>query len=66
VELNDGAIAARILYQHYAANITEMLYQASHGKRLIEIGQEHDLKFCGSIDAIGVIPVLQNEELILL
>lgn len=65
VELNDGAIAARILYQHYAENITEMLCQASHGKRLIEIGQEPDLKICGSIDAVGVIPVLSDNELIL-
>ncbi len=65
VELNDGAIAARILYLHYAANITEMLYQASHGKRLIEIGQEHDLKICGSVDAVEVIPVLSDNELIL-
>ncbi|HEX9975069.1 MAG TPA: 2-phosphosulfolactate phosphatase [bacterium] len=66
MELNDGAIAAKILYQNYAANIMEMLYQASHGKRLIEIGQEHDLKICGSVDAVGVIPVLSDNELILL
>jgi 2-phosphosulfolactate phosphatase len=65
VELNDGAEAAKILYQNYAANITAMLYQASHGKRLIEIGQEHDLKLCGAVDAIGVVPILKDDELIL-
>ena len=65
VALNDAALAAGIMYQNYAANITEMLYQASHGKRLIEIGQEHDLKICGAVDAISAIPVLTDGELIL-
>lgn len=65
VELNDGAEAAKILYQNYAANITAMLHLASHGKRLIEIGQEHDLKLCGAVDAIGVVPILKDDELIL-
>lgn len=65
VECNDGAIAAHILYRNYANHILDMLYQASHGKRLIAIGQEQDLKICGAIDAIGTIPVLSGDELIL-
>jgi len=63
---NDSAFAARILYQSYAADILNMLYQSSHGKYLIDIGQESDLALCAAIDAIPVLPVLKGGELILL
>lgn len=62
--LNDGAIAAQTMYQFYGKNIIGMLYQASHGKRLIDIGQEQDLLECGKIDAIEVIPILDGNELV--
>ena len=64
LHLNDGAIASRILYSYYANNIFDMLFQSSHGKRLIEIGQEKDLDICSSVDSIPTIPVLQGDELI--
>lgn len=62
--LNDGAIAAQTMYQFYAKNIIGMLYQASHGKRLIEIGQEQDLVECGKIDSNETIPILNRNELV--
>lgn len=62
--LNDGAIAAQTMYQFYAKDIIGMLYQASHGKRLIEIGQEQDLVECGKIDSIETIPILNGAELV--
>ncbi len=63
-ELNDGAVAAQILYQRYSFQILEMLYQSSHGKRLISIGQEADLKYCGSVNSIPLIPVLKGGEVV--
>ena len=62
--LNDGAVAAQTIYLYYAKNITEMLNQASHGKRLIEIGHEADLIECGQIDSIETIPILSGNELV--
>jgi len=62
--LTDGAIAAQTIYQFYAQNIFEMLYQASHGKRLIEIGQEQDLVECSKIDSMETIPILNGTELV--
>jgi len=62
--LNDGAIAALAMYRSFAENITGMMYQASHGKRLIEIGQEVDLITCGKIDSIEMIPILNGNELV--
>ena len=58
--LNDGALAAKILYEQYAGNVLEMLHQSSHGKRLLQIGQEEDLKICASINSINIVPVYQE------
>jgi len=59
-EVNDNAVAAEILYGHFADNILSMLYQSSHGKRLIEIKQEDDLKSCASINSIDVVPIYRD------
>jgi len=64
LQLNDGAVAALVLYQKFSKNIVEMLYQSSHGKRLIKIGQEKDLVNCASIDLINIVPILRGEEII--
>lgn len=64
--LTEAAVAARILYQHYAGKILDMLYERPHGQHLIEIGQENDLVLCGAIDTHGIIPILRGEELIAL
>ena len=62
--LNDGAVAAQILYEKFADNILEMLYRSSHGKRLLEIGQEEDLKICASINSINIVPKYQAGKII--
>ncbi len=62
--LNDGAVAAQILYQFYANDIVNMLYQASHGIRLVEIGHEEDLVICGQIDSLETIPILHKNEIV--
>lgn len=64
VKANDGALAARILYDFYAIDISKMIYQSTHGRRLIEIGQEPDLLISVSIDSQEIIPILKNGELI--
>ena len=64
LQLNDGAVASQILYRHYAHHIGEMLLRSSHGKRLLEIGQEKDIASCGSIDSAATVPLLRGNELI--
>jgi 2-phosphosulfolactate phosphatase len=64
LQLTESAVAAKLLYQHYAGNMIEMLYERPHGRRLIEIGQEKDLLECGAVDSIDLIPILQGAELI--
>lgn len=62
--LNDGAMAAQTLYQCHARNITAMLYQTSHGKRLIELGHHEDITTCGQIDSVEIIPILSQNKLV--
>ncbi|MDW7680816.1 MAG: 2-phosphosulfolactate phosphatase [bacterium] len=60
VKLNDGALAAYILYQQFQNDINGMLHQCSHGRRLIEIGHQDDLVFCAAVDTIPIIPIFKN------
>ncbi|OQX95749.1 hypothetical protein B6I21_03830 [candidate division KSB1 bacterium 4572_119] len=64
IKMNDGAGAALTLYQNFSTNILSMLYQTSHGKRLLEIGNKHDLEFCGAVDLLPIIPVFINGRIV--
>ncbi len=58
VEVNDAGGAAQILYRTNGKNLLKMAKSSDHGKYLIEIGFESDLKACVSIDSIPVLPLL--------
>lgn len=64
IKLNDGALAARILYDHYATNLSAMIEQSVHGKRLLEIGQQQDLLISLAVDSRKIVPILRNDELV--
>ncbi len=64
LESNDGAIAAHALFNYFADNLASMIDQSSHGRRLKEIGQEHDLLLALEVDSRNIIPILKNNELI--
>ena len=59
-ELTDSAISAQILYNKYKRNILNMLQECEHGKYLISLGFEDDLKFCAQLNVTTRIPELQN------
>ena len=58
MDLNDAAGAAQVLYRTVGKNLLKMARSSDHGKYLVEIGFEADLKTCVSVDAIPVIPLL--------
>ena len=58
VELGDAAVAAQILYKTMGKNLLKMVKSCDHGKYLVEIGFENDLKTCVDVDAIPVLPLL--------
>lgn len=55
---DDAGKAAVSLYEKYGKNIVSMLQETDHGKFLIESGFEEDLKVCGTVDSIPVLPVM--------
>lgn len=60
MELTDGAMAALSLWQSFGPDMTAVLQESMHGKRLSELGFDNDLFFCGEIDASSVVPVLKE------
>ena len=65
ISLNDGAVAAKVLFEKYANNFLEMLHLSMHGQRLIAIGQEKDLQLCSAVDSVSVLPLCQNGKITL-
>lgn len=58
VVLDDAGNTAIILDTYYGKQIGKMLKLCDHGRYLSEIGFGDDLKICGSIDSINVLPIL--------
>ncbi|MFH0777096.1 MAG: 2-phosphosulfolactate phosphatase [Candidatus Eisenbacteria bacterium] len=59
-ELNDGAIAARALYEKFGGDILGMLRNSSHGRYLASLGFEQDIEVCSRVDSVPVLPVARE------
>lgn len=57
---NDEVIAAIALYSQWQDNLLGLLHQASHGKRLLRLNCQEDLKYCSQTDILDVLP-MQHE-----
>ena len=55
--MNDELLAAIALWTHWKSDLEGCLRKASHGKRLISLG-DHDADFrcCAALDQLPVIP----------
>lgn len=60
VDLSDAALAAKILYKSFSRSMNKMLRKSEHGRYLISIGFENDLKVCSAIDSVQILPVLEK------
>ncbi len=54
---NDEAIAAIALYRQWQDNLLELFHYASHGKRLLRLNCNEDLKYCAQTDTLDVVPI---------
>ena len=45
---------------NFGADILKMLERSTHGAYLSEIGFAEDLKVCGELDSVSVLPVLSG------
>jgi 2-phosphosulfolactate phosphatase len=54
---NDEVIEAIALYSQWQDKLLELFHQASHGKRLMRLNCEEDLKYCAQTDILDVLPI---------
>ena len=57
---NDEVVAAIALYLQWQDRLLELFYQASHGKRLLRLNCNEDLKYCAQTDILNVLPIQQE------
>ena len=57
---NDEVVAAMALYTQWKDDLLQMFKYASHGKRLIGLDCNDDLKYCSQIDTFDVLPMQQE------
>jgi 2-phosphosulfolactate phosphatase len=58
--LSDSSRAALSVYHQYGANIHETLLNSDHGRTLIGLGFEEDIKTAAQIDSVPLVPVLEQ------
>ncbi len=58
--MSDGALAAKILYEHFYPDILDMLEQSEWGQYLIGIGLREDVRICAQIDSSRMVPVYRD------
>ncbi|MEN9208293.1 MAG: 2-phosphosulfolactate phosphatase family protein [Gloeomargarita sp. GMQP_bins_120] len=54
---NDEAVGALALFRQWQEDLLGLLQRASHGQRLLKLGQGADLRFCAQLDCLTTIPV---------
>lgn len=54
---NDAAIAAVSLYLQWQDSLIDLMHYASHGQRLLRLGNDTDLKYCAQLDTLNVVPI---------
>ncbi len=54
---NDEVVGSIALYEQWCDRLLELMYQASHGKRLQRLACFDDLKFCAHTDTLDVLPI---------
>jgi len=54
---NDEVISAIALYSQWKDQLLELFNHASHGKRLLRLICQEDLKYCAQTDILDVLPI---------
>ena len=54
---NDEVVGAISLYEQWRDRLVELFYQASHGKRLLRLGCDEDIRYCAQVDILDVLPI---------
>jgi 2-phosphosulfolactate phosphatase len=60
IDMSDSARASLLLYRNLGRSLPKLLKTCDHGLYLTEIGFADDLKICGAVDSVPVLPVLSG------
>ncbi len=60
LELSDSAGAAEIIYRSNPLDTATLLQNCEHGKYLGSLGFNEDLLVCAAVDALSVVPIVQQ------
>lgn len=58
IQLSDASLAAQSLTKSFGRSILKMLKNTDHGKYLIEIGFQKDIKVCAEVDSMPILPMM--------
>jgi 2-phosphosulfolactate phosphatase len=61
MQLSDSARAALSVYHQYGSDIYRTLLDSDHGRTLIELGFEEDIRAASQIDSVPLVPVLERD-----
>jgi 2-phosphosulfolactate phosphatase len=61
---NDEVISAIALYSQWQNDLLGLFHHASHGKRLLRLASDEDLKYCSQTDILDVLPIQQEPGLL--
>ena len=62
-DLNDGAVAARLLDRRYGDDRLGLFQMSQHGRALADAGFGEDLTICAALDSHPVVPVFQERQI---
>jgi 2-phosphosulfolactate phosphatase len=61
---NDGFSVARTLARLYGSTVEEVVLKSDHGKELIDLDLEDDVRMCSQVSSMHVLPVGRNGRLV--
>ncbi|HUU46673.1 MAG TPA: 2-phosphosulfolactate phosphatase [Acidobacteriota bacterium] len=62
--VNDGALTAQTLWDHYKDDPAMAMWQCEHGRFLIDLGFGADLSVCAAVDSVPVVPIMREGRLV--
>lgn len=65
LELSDMAYVVRELYRSFAGRVGDLLHLSEHGQRLVKLGLQEDLLFCGQVGTSALLPRFVEGQVIL-
>ncbi len=60
IQLSDASQAAHFLFKRFENDLVEAFRLSRHGQKLIRLGLEEDLTYCGQSDFLSVVPIFKE------